>query len=89
MPNPRPPQQTDLSGGPAEIDAKMAEAEVTRGLHGAHVQALTKVVGKKGETKEFWRRLAGGRRWCASLISTTACVRGRAGLGWLDVSASA
>jgi hypothetical protein len=29
MPSPRPPQQTDLSGGPAEIDAKMAEADVT------------------------------------------------------------
>jgi hypothetical protein len=29
MPGPRPPQQTDLSGGPAQIDAKMAEADVT------------------------------------------------------------
>jgi len=29
MPKPRPAQQTDLSGGPAEVDAKMAEAEVT------------------------------------------------------------
>lgn len=29
MPGPRPPQQTDLSGGPAEIDTKMAEADVT------------------------------------------------------------
>jgi hypothetical protein len=107
MPGPRPPQQTDLSGGPAEIDAKMAEADVTeeqikksnepefnaaleardgarkqsttapaeyrakeqdvlakgrgeadatagaelQGMHGARAQALTKVLGKKGETK--------------------------------------
>jgi hypothetical protein len=107
MPNARPAQQTDLSAGPAEIDAKMAEAEVTdeqikksnepeftgaleardgarqqsatapaeyrakeqdvlakgrgeaesaagaelQGMHGARVQALANVVGKKGETK--------------------------------------
>jgi hypothetical protein len=107
MPKPRPAQQTDLSAGPAEVDAKMAEAEVTdeqlqksnepeftgaleareaarqhsttapgeyrakeqdvlakgrgdaegaagaelQGMHGARVQALTKVVGQKGETK--------------------------------------
>jgi hypothetical protein len=29
MPPPRPAQETDLSGGPAEVDAKMADAEVT------------------------------------------------------------
>ncbi len=107
MPKPRPAQQTDLSAGPAEVDAKMAEAEVTdeqikksnepeftgaleardaakqhsatapegyrakeqdvlakgrgeaegaagaelQGMHGTRVQALAKVVGKKGETK--------------------------------------
>jgi hypothetical protein len=107
MPKPRPAQQTDLSAGPAEVDAKMADAEVTdeqlkksnepeftgaldardaakqhsatapgeyrakeqdvlakgrgeaegtagaelKGMHGARVQALTKVVGHKGETK--------------------------------------
>ncbi len=53
MPGKRPPSQTDLSGGPKQVDAKMAEADVTdEQLKKSNEPEFADAVKTKDEAKE-------------------------------------